>query len=111
MFKAASGSGYSYELACPQCGYYPYGSMMKKTLFLTVDKSGKATLAGTIDGTKVSGTTYLSYENYYAEGPEDWCIDVVARFFVGKYVIELFSGVVYGVYDDHVGFNGRAWKK
>ena len=111
VFKAASGSGYSYELACPQCGYYPYGSMMKKTLFLTVDKSGKATLAGTIDGTKVSGTTYLSYENYYAEGPEDWCIDVVARFFVGKYVIELFSGVVYGVYDDHVGFNGRAWKK
>lgn len=99
VLKAASGSGYSYELACPQC-VYPYGSMMKKTLFLTVDKSGKATLAGTIDGTKVSGTTYLSYENYYAEGPEDWCIDVVARFFVGKYVIEFY-----------VGFNGRAWKK
>ena len=73
-------------------------------MFLKIEKNGKVTLSGTIAGTKVSGTTYLTYE-YVGEDR----LMVVARFFVGKFVIEIQGDTEY--FFSNGSLNGRAWKK
>lgn len=104
VLKAPSDRGYVYDLACPNC--IAGADTMKKTAFLKIEKDGKATLSGTIAGTKVSGTTYLSYEYDEYDGEE---LEVVARFFVGKFVIEIRGDTEY-FYSDGSLF-GRVWKK
>ncbi len=102
VIKASSDSGYAYDLACPNCVLN--GDKAKETVFLKIEKNGKVTLSGTIAGTKVSGTTYLTYE-YVGEDR----LMVVARFFVGKFVIEIQGDTEY--FFSNGSLNGRAWKK
>ena len=104
VLKAPSDRGYVYELACPNCS--AGADTMKKTAFLKIEKDGKATLSGTIAGTKVSGTTYLSYEYDEYDGEE---LEVVARFFVGKFVIEIRGDTEY--FYSNGSLFGRVWKK
>ena len=104
VLKAPSDRGYVYELACPNC--IAGADTMKKTAFLKIEKDGKATLSGTIAGTKVSGTTYLSYEYDEYDGEE---LEVVARFFVGKFVIEIGGDTEY--FYSNGSLLGRVWKK
>ena len=102
--KADPGSGYSYDLACPNC--ITGGDTAKKTVFVKIEESGKVTLSGSIAGTKVSGTTYLSYEYDQYDGED---IEVVARFFVGKFVIEIRGDTEY--FFSNGSLWGRVWKK
>ena len=104
VLKAPSDRGYVYDLACPKC--IAGADTMKKTAFLKIEKDGKATLSGTIAGTKVSGTTYLSYEYDEYDGEE---LEVVARFFVGKFVIEIRGDTEY--FYSNGSLFGRVWKK
>ena len=111
VYKASSGRGYAYDLSCPNC--VPNGDKAKKTVFLKIEKDGKATLAGTIAGTKISGTTYLTYERrkYSDEWSEDEyeSFEVVARFFIGKFVIEIRGDTEYFI--SNGSLDGRVWKK
>ena len=102
--KADPGSGYSYDLACPGC--IAGGDTAKKTVFVKIEESGKVTLSGSIAGTKVSGTTYLSYEYDQYDGED---LEVVARFFVGKFVVEIRGDTKYFYNNGSLG--GRVWKK
>lgn len=104
VLKAQPDSGCAYELACPNCVYIESG--MKKTAFVKIEKSGKVTLSGSIAGTKVSGTTYLSYEYDQYDGED---LEVVARFFVGKFVIEIRGDTEY--FFSNGSLWGRVWKK
>ena len=97
--RASSGSGYSYDMSCPNCGVG--GDTAKKTLFVKIAKSGKATLSGSIAGTKVSGTSYLVYDDEYE------C--VFARFFIGGFVIEIEGGTEY--FCNNGSLWGRVWPK
>ena len=111
VHKASSGRGYAYDLYCPNC--VPNGDKAKKTVFLKIEKNGKVTLAGTIAGTKISGTTYLTYERrkYSDEWSEDEyeLFEVVARFFIGKFVIEIRGDTEYFI--SNGSLDGRVWKK
>ena len=100
VVKARSGSDYAYALECPEC-FDPGDTNAKKTLFVKVEKDGKATLSGKIGGTAVSGTTYLAYES-------DDCLDQYAhaRFFSGRFVI-----AIYGNVRDGALYGGAVWKK
>ncbi len=100
VFKANSDSGYSYDLECPGC----VETSKKAEVFIKVDKTGKATLSGKIAGTKVSGTTYLTYEHI-----DENTIDVFVRFFIGKFVIEIEGDTEY--FCKNGSMNGRVWKK
>ena len=78
----------SYYLNCPNCvdggldtinAYYP------EKVYIKTDTNGKATLSGSIAGTRVSGTTYLQYVK---QSSSNW--DVAhAYFFSGKFVIKI----------------------
>ena len=103
VFKAYSGSGYSYDLACPACVMPP---SKKAEVFVKIDANGKATLSGKIGGVKVSGTSYLSYE-YPDEGSDT--LNVYARFVIGKFVIEIVGDTEY--FYSNGSLNGRVWKK
>ena len=104
VLKAQPDSGCAYELACPNCVYIESG--MKKTAFVKIEEGGKVTLSGSIAGTKVSGTTYLSYEYDQYDGED---LEVVARFFVGKFVIEIRGDTEYFLSNGSLW--GRVWKK
>lgn len=103
VFKAHSGSGYSYDLACPACVMQP---SKKAEVFVKIDTNGKTTLSGKIGGVKVSGTSYLSYE-YPDEGSDT--LNVYARFVIGKFVIEIVGDTEY--FYSNGSLNGRVWKK
>jgi len=116
VHKAPSGSGYAYDLWCPNC--IAFAETYKKTLFAKIEPNGKVTLSGTIAGTKVSGVTYLAYEHrrhwYYDEWEDEWdfyeAFEVVARFFVGQFVIEI-SGPADKSLDYFGTLEGYVWKK
>lgn len=103
VFKAYSGSGYSYDLACPACVMQP---SKKAEVFVKIDKNGKATLSGKIGGVNVSGTSYLSYE---CPDEESDTLKVYARFVSGKFVIEIVGDTEY--FYSNGSLNGRVWKK
>ena len=100
VVKARSGSDYAYDLECPGC-FDPGDTNVKKTLFVKVEKDGKATLSGKIGGTAVSGTTYLAYESDDCTDPYVW-----ARFFSGRFVIAIYGDVSEGAL-----YGGAVWKK
>lgn len=102
VFKASSDRGYAYDLACPIC--VPNGDKAKKTVFLKIANNGMVTLSGTIAGTKVSGSSYLTYE-YVGEDR----LMAFARFFIGKLVIEI-QGDTEDFYSNG-SLEGRAWRK
>ncbi len=112
VLKAPSGSdrGHAYDLCCPNC--IAFAETYKKTLFAKIEPNGKVTLSGTIAGTKVSGTAYLAYERYYDEWEDEIheTFEVVVRFFVGQFVIEI-SGPADKSLDYFGTLEGYVWKK
>ena len=99
VFKNSdSEDGSAYSLGCPGC--VKDGDKLTKSVFVKIDKSGKATLSGKIGGTKVSGTAHLSFEL------EDI---FYARFFSGEFVIEIEGLTKYIIKDGSL--DGRVWKR
>lgn len=115
VHKAPSGSGYAYDLWCPNC--VADVETFEKTLFAKTEPNGKVTLSGTIAGTKVSGVTYLAYEHrrhwYYDEWEDEWdfyeAFEAVARFFVGKFVIEIWGPADSESLEYYLPSNGTLW--
>lgn len=95
-----------YDLSCPNCGFSPN---MEASLFVKVDKDGVATLGGAIDGTAVSGTTYLTYKRHGKEEGE-----FIARFISGNFVVEITTESFFisdAYFPDNGTFFGRAWER
>ncbi|MBQ6330768.1 MAG: hypothetical protein IJI35_17245, partial [Kiritimatiellae bacterium] len=98
VFKnSGSEDGSAYSLGCPNC--VKDGDKLTKSVFVAIDKAGKATLSGKIGGTTVSGTAYLSYEGER----------VYARFFSSRFVIEIEGLTTYIIKDGSL--DGRVWKR
>ena len=101
VLKARPDSGYAYDLACPRC--FDGGDKAKTAVFLEIGKDGKATLSGKIGSAEVSGTACLTYE-----GEDEGYLRAYARFFSGKFVIEIEGDTEYFI--SNGSLDGRVWE-
>ena len=103
-----------FELLCPNC--HPEMPVYS-SVYLKTDAAGKVTLSGTIAGVKMSGTSYLSFERnrwYYSDHYSYYDgLRACARFFVDKFVIEVyFDGAEeFTELSDGGSVDGTVWKK